>query len=210
VRIISLGILFAITLLSAVENLGTNGSTYSIKEPNFQIEMSAGITKLQNSKEFSKEGIKKKIVEKINAQSRFDSSLPLCQETRTRKLLNNVSVPEDIHNPAGRLVYRKGDLVLVKNPVEVSMAFLSATNPYLLIKNMNEFKTFSKNTMPGGKTALITGADIRNLKSKELLSFIYPSSREMEKAFNVRCYPTFVRLKGTERLIIEKKATTSD
>lgn len=181
------------TSLFAYKDFGVDGRLYDIIEEDFMITLKKGIDELQ--KTFTPEYVQSKIIEEVNKQAFQKSLLPVCQKDNQFSGINYQYLDTDIINPAGRIVKKKGEAVLVRSKKPLNICFVSASNKIELINQINYFdKTVKELT---GKeeecTYMVSDGNVVDLM-KELKKTFYPTGPQYESRFNVKCYPAFVHI----------------
>jgi len=186
-------------------DLGVEGHLYPIVEHSFLEDLNEGVKEFQ--KTFTPEKVKKEVIKQIRQQATGHTKLPLCQESNKRAEYNYIPILSDIYNPAGRLVKKKGEKVLVNNDIPFDICFISGDN----IKEVeNQIKFYDKVTKKlSGKQSeciyLVSNRNVLQLDKKYYPRMFYPTGKGYEDSFNVSCYPTMIHLENDKRFIFESK-----
>ena len=184
-------------------DLGTEGHVYKITEKSFMKDIEEAVAETQ--KEFDQGKVKKEVIKQIRSQATGHTNLPLCQESRKRAEYNYIPILQDIYNPAGRLIRKKGDKVLVNNDIPFDICFISGNNKEEID---NQIKFYDKITKKlSGKNSeciyMVSNRNVLQLDKKYYPRMFYPTGKGYEETFNVSCYPTLIHLENDKRFIFE-------
>ena len=191
-------VLFLVVLLNTFlfakyVDLGTYGKTYKINEPDFIMEMKTESKKFLNSISISK--IKEKIKESVEEQSITNSSLPYSKGLTFHRYLNIYTLKQNIYNPLGRLIYKKGAKLTINNPVTMYTCFIAGNIPEL----KNEVVFFDKlvNGLSPNARCLYFVSGISVLKLGKIIDThtFYPTQKIYESRLKIKSYPTLSILK---------------
>lgn len=176
-------------------DFGVEGKLYDITEPDmYKIIISAA---KEWQKKYDKEKMKKIIEEQVNERATFiDKDIHLCKNTATGDWKNDYfSFRQDFYNPLGRKVFKKGQKILAPSlPNLKQVCFIDAG---IFAEGVNQIEYFQKLT--NGKCLfLVSNRNVRELREKFPTYEIYPSSKQMEKRFGVKCVPAVVNMLGVK------------
>jgi len=175
-------------------DLGTEGKTYPIAEPDFFQELKEAFKKYESHMSLKK--LKEEIKEKIYEHSIGHTDLGYAQKDRKYSYLNVYVLKQDIINPMGRIIYHKGERIIINNKVPIYLCFIKGNIPEL----KNEVSFFDKIMKKIGKnkkcTYLVAGISVFKLSKIIPNHDFYPVIPFYEKRFKVKHYPSLVELKG--------------
>jgi len=184
-------------------DLGKEGATYDISEPNFMTELEDGVMELQ--KTLTRDKITKKIKKEIMKQSVGHSELPQCSANHNNVEPNYFILKTDIYNPEGRLYKQKGDSLIVENKVGFDICFIDATNKKEALKQIKYYDEVVK-TLSGPNaecTYMVKDRTVLELDKEFYPRMFYPTGAGYEEVFNVSCYPTLIHLQDDKRYRFE-------
>lgn len=175
------------------EDFGVHGREYKIMEENILH------TIMKKAKNFSLDSkdIEKKVKDQVAEAATESTTLPLCLKTvRNPSITDYSTVREDIHNPLGRLIYKKGQKVrsMIKAGKRLDLCFIDSRND---IAGANQITNLSKENPTC--IFLVANKDVRELRKKFPKKEIFPTSISQEQRFEVPCYPTVVNMEKDQR-----------
>lgn len=167
-------------------DFGIQGKEYKILEKNILDEINYEV------KNFKMDPVEtKKIVEsEIVARSTGKSSLPLCmKDLNLKPVIDYGKFPENVFNPAGRLIFKKGDPIKseLKAGQELDLCFVDGRNDIVLYNQINYMSKLKPDC-----TFLVSGKSVVPLRLKFENLKIYPTSKVYEDRFSVKCYPSLL------------------
>jgi hypothetical protein len=185
-------------------DLGVSGNLYDIKEENFISLLKSSINDYQKS--ITKDEIRKKVLKQMASKVFYKSDLGVCQKEMKKAELNEYIVPMDIRNPTGRLWKKKGDKILVKNPIPFTLCFIKSDSAKNAISQIKAIDILSSKLSPRGCEAyLVSGVNITKLNKALSPRMFFASSKEYEKLFDLKCYPSLVHFRDDKRFIFNFK-----
>lgn len=194
-------IFFFLPLKAKYIDLGVQGKTYPIAEPDFFQELKQAFKEYQSHT--SIEEVKKQLKEKIYQHSIGKTKLGFAKKNKKYVYPNVYELKQDIVNPMGRVIYHKGERIVINNKIPIYLCFLKGNIPEL--KNEVEFfdKIMKKINKNNECTYLV--ADISVFKLSKIIPDhdFYPVSPLYEKRFKIKHYPSLVELKGKKITVYE-------
>lgn len=185
-------LLFIPFILFSYEDFGKQGFTYKIKEENLMKLIENGV------KEIDTEQVKEDLKKQVDKQATGENNLSLCKETIEIKEFDYVSLPENIYTPTGKLYKEKGTKITAYLEQPLDICYVDGTN---IAELENQINFFDKET---NKQCifLVSNRNIIELYKKwpERNRKMYPSKKEYEKRFEVKCMPTRVHLIENDRI----------
>ncbi len=178
--------------LYSFEDFGTYGRTYDIKEENFQ-----DILERETKDFFSKYNLKQKVADGVKSASLFKTTRPFCKNSFKKADIDYSIIPEDIYSPAGKLLKRKGDKIVIPTEKPINLCFVDGTNSIALENQIDYFKRITEKT--GGCYFMVANSPVLDLYEKYQDIDIYPSGEAYENRFGVSCYPTVIQLMKEQR-----------
>ncbi|MFL1706575.1 hypothetical protein ACHJH3_06165 [Campylobacter sp. MOP7] len=180
-------------------DLGIQGKTYDIQEEDFIKILDKDLQEYEKS--ITKGDIAKIVEEQVASAANKTTSLPLCQEDKALEAQPDYAVvPTDIRNPLGRLVYKKGDKILSTMPdnIKMDICYINFINYVAGINQLESMSQFNQKCL-----FLVANTDVRPLREKYPSFDIYPTSEFQEQRFDIKCYPSVLRLQGSTKQINE-------
>jgi len=176
-------------------DLGTHGKTYKIVEPDFMKELKSAVKKYF-SNNFSIEKIREQIKKEVYQQSIGKTNLSFAKKNKKYSYLNSYTFQQNIINPMGRIIFHRGETIVINNKKPFYLCFLKGNIPEL--KNeVAFFDKIMKKISPYEKcTYLIAGISVFKLSKIVPNHDFYPVKSFYEKRFKVKHYPSLVELKG--------------
>lgn len=179
----------------AYTDLGRAGFDYPILEENFLDVIKKGVEELDI------EAMKDEVKRQLIVQATGENNLSVCQNENVVKEFDYTILPETIFTPTGKVYKEKGTKITSYLAIPMDICFVDGTNKHIL-KNQIEF--FDKETK-GKCTYMISNANILDIY-KEYPNRdrdMYPSKKQYEDRFNVKCNPTRVHLIHNDRIKYE-------
>lgn len=175
-------------------DLGTHGKTYKIVEPDFMKELKTSVKKYFAN--FSLEQIREQIKQQVYAQSIGKTELPFAKKNDKHTYLNSYTFQQNIINPTGRIVFHKGETIVINNRIPFYLCFIKGNIPEL--KNEVAFfdKIMNKLSPQSQCTYLVAGISVLKLSKMIPNHDFYPVRAFYEKRFKVKRYPSLVEAKG--------------
>lgn len=174
------------TTPAVYHDFGVQGKEYKILEKNILEEINYEVKNFKLDPVETKKTVEKEII----ARSTGESSLPLCMKDLSLKpVIDYGKFPEDVYNPAGRLIFKKGDPVKseLKAGQELDLCFVDGRNDIVLYNQINYMHKIKPNC-----TILVSGKSVVPLRKKFEDFNIYPTSKIYEERFGVKCYPAIL------------------
>jgi hypothetical protein len=167
-------------------DFGVYGKLYPIiEEPFMEI-----LNKKMNDYKLSKNSINEEIVNQIKMSAFESTNKPLCKDNEILPSETDYQIIKmDIFNPFGRLIYKKGDKIKseIKGGKKLNLCFINFKNEISGKNQISKFKNKDCMFIVANKNVLSLRKDYPNLK-------IYPTSKEQENRFNVKCYPAIIHM----------------
>lgn len=172
-------------------DLGVEGHLYDIVEEDFHLKL------LKEVKEsgFMDIDHSERIKEEIQSRAIFNSQLGLCSNDKTTEEIDYATVPEDIYNPLGRLIYKKGTKLesTLKTGQEFSVFFIDGRNAENVKNQIKFLKSEYKNSF-----FVVNSKNTLDLQKEYPNEEFFPSSYGQEGRFKINCYPTRLDFVGNK------------
>jgi len=179
---------------SAYYDFGVCGKEYEITEPDMYEIIMKGVEEF-NSKE-NIEKIKKEVKEIVSKKAIFISNKKYCSDNYSSDWYNDYyEYPEDIYNPFGRIIHKKGELALTPPiPSEKNICFVDGKNKISLINQIKYLKKVTNNNC----IFSVSNSDVRKLWKDFPGTDFYPGSKKIFQRFNVKCVPSILHMKESK------------
>lgn len=188
-------LLFVLSLLAyGVENLGTYGKTYEIIEPDMYKEI------MQRAKEINASKIKKSFYSSLDRYLVPIYDVPICLKNRQRRYTPFLTIPVDIYDKDGKLLYKAGSTI---NPLEKGVSFYS----YILFIDANDpIQRALAKMLRAKATIVVVKGDMKKLLSKGI--YVYRADKNLIEGFDVECLPSVYTQKEDKFYINEYNPKT--
>lgn len=175
-------------------DFGVEGHLYDIQEEDFHVKF---LKEIKENIELNK-NYEEDVKENIQKLATFKSDLPLCLNDKMIEEIDYAEVPEDIINPLGRLIYKKGEKIesKLKAGKEFAIFYIDGRNSENMHNQINKIKSNYKQSF-----FLVNNYDVLKLAEQYPDKEFFPSSKGQEDRFNVRCYPSKVEFFDNKRRI---------
>jgi conjugal transfer pilus assembly protein TraW len=190
--------IISLALITAVgaKDLGVHGRTYNIVEPDALVELKQRVSIVDWSKVISKDKMKRKV---MDYRPRGLKHLPTAKAPRTRLVDMTHTLPEDVTDANGVVVYPKDYSF---NPLDYitmpsSLIFINADD-----KKQVEWYRASPHMGNPNVTLMITGGSYSET-SKALSRPVYYATEEIISRFKLTSVPAVVSQKGRMMEVIE-------
>lgn len=190
--IIMHSLVFSLSLIGELIDLGTYGSTHSIKEKNFMDLVE------EKAKDLNTTLLKQQLKISESIFLKVKKIIPTCKKTQTRDYIPTFIVATDVVLPNGTVIARAGQVmntleVMKKNHIKIDkyMIFIDASNDIEV-----QLSYMYKNQ---GQVYIINGSIKKYEKYTNILTF--KADKNIVERFGVRCSPSLV-IQDNDKLVI--------
>jgi conjugal transfer pilus assembly protein TraW len=192
-KIIYLWLVLLISLFG-LEDLGTYGSTNTIKEKNFMDEVE------EKAKDINVTLLQEQLIKGEDTFLTVKKIVPTCVKTQRRSFIPTFIVPADIIMPDGKIIARAGE---IHNTLEVMKKNNIVIDRYMMfIDSQDEIQVQLSYMYQNQGYVFITNGSIKEYEEKTKISTFKADKISVEK-FNIKCSPSLVIQQDNELIIYE-------
>lgn len=187
-------LVFFSTFSFALTDLGTYGSTHTIKEKNF-------IDVLDNkAKDLNKTKIRKEFVKSESEFLDPYNLVPTCKKTQKRYFTPTFKVPTDVISRNGKVIARAGQIL---NTLDVMKKAHMSLHGYMMFINTADMVQVELSYMykNQGKVFVVNGDMNKYEKTTGIVS--YKANKLIIKKFGITCSPSLAVQQGNRLVIYE-------
>jgi len=176
-------------------DFGIDGHMYDIKEENIRQTI---IDKVDNFK-ISKEDLTEKIKKAMREQSVGTTNLPFGEEVTAYVEDNYQILNQNIRNPAGRIIKKKGDRVLLNTPKSLDICFIDGSNDILLKNQIKYFDAVVSKKHGLSCVYMVSNKSVLDLNKEYYPRLFYPSKSAYERRFMIKSIPTYIHIEKDKK-----------
>lgn len=190
-------ILSANLLFAEAVNLGVSGNLYEIPEENFKITIEKAVDEL----DLNETKIKETVLNGVKEQAFGTTNLPFGKKVEAYESDNYQIIGKDIFNPLGRLIYKKGDKVLMKTYSPLDLCFVDGSNLVSLKNQIEYFDKVVKKKSNTECTYMVSNRSVLELNKEYYPRLFYPARPAYERRFLIKSIPSYVHIEGSKKLV---------
>jgi len=175
-------------------DFGVCGKEYNITEPDMYEIIMKGVQEYSSEENIAK--IKTEVRKIVAKKAVFISNKKYCSNNYSTEWYNDYyKYPENIYNPFGRIIHKKGELALTPSiPNEKNLCFVDGKNKVNLKNQIAYFKKITN----GNCIFSVSNSDVRNLWRDFPGTDFYPGSKKIFERFDIQCVPSILHMKGSK------------
>jgi len=189
--ILSINLIYgAATEKIKIKDFGIDGHMYDIVEEN----MMQTIRDKADNFQITKEKMRAILKREMKKQSVGTTELPFGKEKKEYSEKNYQILNQDVVNPLGRVIKKKGDKVLLNTPKSLDICFIDGADPVLLKNQIKYFDKLVTKTNGLRCVYMVSNKSVLDLNKEYYPRLFYPSKSIYEQRFMIKSIPTYIHI----------------